>query len=240
MITIRREDVVHKFQLLRLLTEVVDNPVLSQYLYFKGGTCAAMQGALDRFSVDLDFDLRGGSDDAKLRGGFNLVFEKLGLTVESNNDKTLFFVLKYEAPKNLRNTIKLSVYKDTVSSNVYKPVFLPEIDRLVNCQTIETMFANKMVAPIDRFQKHQKIAGRDLYDIHYFFSQGYEFKNEIIEERMKIDVVSYIRMLIGFIEKEITETIITQDLSTLLPNDKFQKIRRILKPEVLMFLRTLV
>lgn len=47
-------------------------------------------------------------------------------------------------------------------------------------------------------------------------------------------------MLIGFIEKEITETIITQDLSTLLPNDKFQKIRRILKPEVLMFLRTLV
>ncbi len=240
MILIKQEDILHKFQLLRLLTEVVDNPILSQNIYFKGGTCAEMQGALDRFSVDLDFDLKKGSNPLKLRKEFEIIFKKLDLTIENNNEKTLFYVLKYKALPNSRNTIKLSVYEDIVSANDYEPIFLPEIDRLVNCQTIETMFANKLVAPIDRFQKYKKIAGRDMYDIHYFFSQGYKFKKEIIEERMKTDVQSYIKILIDFIEKEITETILTQDISTLLPNDKFQKIRKTLKPEVLMFLRSVL
>lgn len=237
MILIKQEDLLHKFQLLKLLTKIVDNPVLSYSIYFKGGTCAAMQGALDRFSVDLDFDLGEGISTSKLRSRFASVFKKLDLTIENNNEKTLFYILKYHAPPNSRNTIKVSVYEEIIKANEYKPVFLPEIDRLVNCQTIETMFANKLVAPVDRYNKHQKIAGRDIYDIHYFFSRGYKFKKEIIEERMKIDVESYIKMLIDFIEKEITETILTQDLSTLLPNDRFQKIRKTLKSEVLIFLK---
>jgi predicted nucleotidyltransferase component of viral defense system len=234
-----QDNLLHKFQLLKLLTEIVDNPVLSRSIYFKGGTCAAMQGLLDRFSVDLDFDLKSGENVVGLRNQLDLIFKHQELTVENNNDKTLFFVLKYKSPENQRNTIKLSVYEEIIKSNDYKPVFLPEIDRLVNCQTVETMFANKLVAPVDRFQKHKKIAGRDIYDIHYFFSRGFKFKKEIIEERMNTDVQSYIKMLIDFVEKEITETILTQDLSTLLPNDKFQKIRKTLKPEVLIFLRSL-
>ncbi|HIP71371.1 MAG TPA: hypothetical protein EYH05_08260, partial [Anaerolineae bacterium] len=47
----------HRIQLTRLLTEILDDPYLAASLYFKGGTCAAMLGYLDRFSVDLDFDL---------------------------------------------------------------------------------------------------------------------------------------------------------------------------------------
>lgn len=232
-----QDNSLHKFQLSRLLSEIVDNPTLSQNVYFKGGTCATMLGYLDRFSVDLDFDLKSGADLTNLIKEFNLIFNKLDLIVENNNVKTLFFELKYKAPENKRNTVKLSVYEDIIKSNDYGPVFVPEIDRLVNCQTIETMFANKLVAPVDRFQKHGNIAGRDIYDIHYFFSQGYKFKKEIIEERMKTDVQSYIKMLIDFVEKEINETVLTEDLSTLLTNEKFQKIRKILKEEVLIFLR---
>ena len=234
-----QNNLIHKFQLLRLLTEIVDNPILSQNIYFKGGTAAAMQGFLDRFSIDLDFDLREGSNRSLLRSEFSQIFKKLDLSLENDNDKTLFFVLKYKSSKNQRNTLKLSVYEEIIKSNDYKPVFLPEIDRFVITQTKETMFANKLVAPIDRFQKHRKIAGRDIYDIHYFFSQGYRFKKEIIEERMKTDVISYIHILIDFIEKEITEVVLTEDLNTLLPNDKFKKIRKTLKGEVLIFLRSL-
>lgn len=230
---------LHKFQLLKTLTEIIDNPVLSQNIYFKGGTCASMLGYLDRFSVDLDFDLKIGSDVDTLRNEFITIFKNLDLELSNNNGKTLFFELKYHSKSNVRNTIKLSVYQEIVRSNIYKAVFLPEIDRLVNCQTIETMFANKLVAPVDRFQKHQKIAGRDIYDIHYFFSQDYKFKKEIIEERMKTDVQSYIKMLIDFVEKEINETTLNEDLNTLLPNDKFQRIRKVLKQEVLIFLRSL-
>ena len=63
MITLRPQDTVHKAHLLRVLTEIVDNQILSSSLYFKGGTCASMIGILDRFSVDLDFDLKAKSDE---------------------------------------------------------------------------------------------------------------------------------------------------------------------------------
>lgn len=235
---LRQEDILHKVQLQKLLIGIVDNPVISQNIYFKGGTCATMAGYLDRFSVDLDFDLKEGSNKYKLRKELEKIIKELDFAIENNNEKTLFFILKYVVPQNMRNTIKLSVYEDIVKSNEYKAVKLQEIDRLVNCQTIETMFANKLVAPIDRFEKHQKIAGRDIYDIHYFFSQGYKFKKEIIEERMKTDVKEYIKNLIDFVKKQVNEKILTEDLSTLLPYKKFNKIRKVLKQETLLFLRS--
>ncbi|MEK6818714.1 MAG: hypothetical protein AABY10_02155, partial [Nanoarchaeota archaeon] len=81
---------------------------------------------------------------------------------------------------------------------------------------------------------------RDIYDVHYFFSQGYKFKQEIIEERTGMKVGEYIKKLIAFIDKEITEKVITEDLNSLLPLDKFNKIRKVLKQETLLFLRSLI
>lgn len=234
-----KDNLLHKFQLLRLLQEIVDNPILAQSIYFKGGTCASLLGYLDRFSVDLDFDMKSGGNPKQIREEFDLVFKKLDLVDENKNGNSLFFDLKYKAPPDKRNTIKVSVYEEIVVANDYKPAFLPEINRLVNCQTIETMFANKLVAPVDRYQKHKQIAGRDIYDIHYFSLQGYKFKKEIIEERMKIDIQRYISMLIDFIEKNVTERILTEDLNALLPVERFQKIRKVLKEETLIFLRSL-
>ena len=238
MISIKKEDILHKFQLLKLLTAIVDDPQISQRLYFKGGTCAAMAGFLDRFSIDLDFDLRKSVNKSKLKTGLEKIFKDQSFTIANKKDQTLFYLLKYKAPPNRRNTLRLSVFEDIIKANDYKPIFLPEINRLVNCQTIETMFANKLVAPIDRFKKHEKIAGRDIYDIHYFFSQGYKFKDEIIKERTGVGAKDYIKILIEFIEDKITQKILTEDLSTLLPYPKFQKIRKTLKDEVLIFLKS--
>src|SRR5258708_5444468 len=240
MILIKKEDILHKFQLLKLLTAIVDNQILSQNLYFKGGTCATMAGFLDRFSVDLDFDLKEGGDKSVIRKELETIFKSTDFIIEKNNSKTLFFVLKYESLKAQRNTLKLSVYEDIIKTNDYKIIHLPEIDRLVNCQTIETIFANKLVAPIDRFEKHEKIAGRDIYDIHYFFKSGYKFKEEVIEERTGLKAKEYIDKLIKFIEEKITETILNEDLNTLLPYEKFTKIRNNLKSETLIFLRNVI
>ena len=70
MIANRPGDVTHKIQLLRLLTAIIDDPVLSSSLFFKGGTCAAMSGFLNRFSVDLDFDLSGETSEKVVRTHF--------------------------------------------------------------------------------------------------------------------------------------------------------------------------
>ena len=240
MILSRQSDTKHKYQIIRLLTAVVDDKYISQYIGFKGGTCAEMSGFLDRFSVDLDFDITKEVDGTNFRSAIDSIAVRLGLKKQSENAELLYYNFKYGAPKNQRNTLKMSFYENLPRSNEYEFRFLPDIGRLIKCQTLETMFANKLVAPIDRFKRHEKIVGRDIYDIYYFFSKDYKFKPEIIEERTGLSVDDYINKLIQFVEDKVTDRIITEDLNTLLPLEKFNKIRKLLKQEVLMFLRSLV
>lgn len=233
MILPRPEDATHRMQLYRLLTAILDDQTLSKAVYFKGGTCAAMLNLLDRFSVDLDFDLKVGADPVKLDQKLSLIFDSLDYRVSQKSPNSLYYVLKYESQNEIRNTLKLSIIDAPFESNVYKPEFLAEIDRYAICQTKETMFANKLVAVTDRYVKHQTIAGRDIYDIHYFFLQRVGYQKELIKERTGKEALNYFRELHKFIEDKVTDKVINEDLSFLLPPKKFQLMRKVLKKEVL-------
>ena len=237
MIVNRQADIIHKVHLLRVLTKIIDNPILSQSLYFKGGTCASMQNILDRFSVDLDFDVKSKSDEKVLRSEFHKIFKKLDYTISQESKVALEFFLKYKNGPNLRNTLKIDALNFQVKSNLYAPIFLPEIGRTINCQTKETIFANKLVAVKDRFNKHKSIACRDIYDIHHFFMIGLNYRSEIIIERTSLSPHKYFEYLIDFINQKVTQQLIDQDLNTLLPLDSFNKIRKILKSETILFLQ---
>lgn len=230
-------DALHKAMLYRLLIAIVDNKELASCLYFKGGTCAAMLGWLDRFSVDLDFDLATDGNKQKVRQLLLEVFSQTGFTVAQSAKTELFFILQYNAQPGQRNNLKVSIIDNPVRANVYEPQYLNEIDRYVMCQSKETMVANKLVAVTDRFKKHHTIAGRDIYDVHHFFIRGYHFNDRVITERTGKTPAVYIKELAGFIEKRVTQKMITEDLSFLLPTDRFQAIRKTLKSEVLLFLK---
>ena len=236
MIEIRPEDAVHKSYLNRLLIEIIDRPVLAHHLAFKGGSCAAMLGYLDRFSVDLDFDVIGNADESILRQEFLQVFMHLDLTVTRELKKGLFFQLRYPSEPGSRNTLKVSASNLQVKANQYKVAYISEIDRMCNCQTIDTMFANKLVAVTERYNLHHSIAGRDIYDIHYFFVHGYSYHAPIIIERTGFEVKVYFKKLSDFIKRHVNQTVINEDLNTLLPPKRFQQVRKILIPETLSFL----
>lgn len=237
MIDLRPEDIFHKSQLLRLLIEIVDQPRLSQSLAFKGGTCAAMLGYLDRFSVDLDFDVLPGADEPALREAFLQVFAVLGLSLKYSFENALIFNLRYPGLEGKRNTIKVSANSQFVAANEYKVQFFPEIDRLINCQTIETMFANKLVAVTDRYDQHQTVAARDIYDVHHFLIRGYAYNRAVIRERTGIEPAKYLAKLIDFIQEHVTAKIIDEDLNSLLPYSQFVRIRKILLPETIALLQ---
>jgi predicted nucleotidyltransferase component of viral defense system len=236
MLEIRPEDTIHKSYLNRLLIEVVDRPALAHNLAFKGGTCALMLGYLDRFSIDLDFDVLKNADEAVLRNEFHQVFEYHGLSVINELAKGLFFHLRYPSEPGKRSTMKISANNIRVTANQYQVRYLAEIDRLFTCQTIETMFANKLVAMMDRYQIHQTVAGRDIYDIHYFFVHGYTYHAPVILERTGVAPKDYLGQLIEFIKEHVTQTAINEDLNTLLPYKRFQQIRKILIPETISML----
>ncbi len=234
----QQKDAVHKAWLFRILKKIAEDSYLVSVLRFKGGTCASMRGLLDRFSVDLDFDLTGEKKEvSKVKKHLEIIFDELGLEIKDKSQKVPQYFLRYPGESLSRNNLKIDTFFPPLKGNRYEAVRLLDINKILYCQTIETMFANKLIALVDRFRKGRGIASRDLYDIHYFFMMGYSYDKKIVEEYFDQSVADFLNELSDLIEKKITQQSINQDLNFLLSPDKFQKIRKNLKPETLMFLR---
>ena len=236
MINSSQQRAYHKAQLYRLLIRLLDDPEIASNIFFKGGTCSTMLGFLDRFSVDLDFDLKKRSNKNKLRKKLYKIFDDLNLKIKDESKNALQFFLLYQAPEGQRNTIKLDILDNSFKTVNYHPQYLKDIDRMAICQTKESIVANKLVAITDRYKKRKTIAGRDVYDIHFFLSHGFGYRKEIIKERTNKSALVYLQELKMFISKKITQTIINQDLNFLLSHKQFNSIRKTLKTETLMLI----
>lgn len=173
----------------------------------------------------------------KVRLELKKVFENLGLEIKDASVKVPQFFLKYPT-KNISNcnTLKIDINFPPPKANVYEPIRLVDIDRVVICQNVSTMFANKLVAVLDRFERNNSIAGRDIYDIHHFFMNGYDYNKAVIAERTGLSLIDFFKKLSDFISEHVTETILNQDLNPLIPYERFNKFRKVLKKETLIFL----
>jgi predicted nucleotidyltransferase component of viral defense system len=241
MLIPQKRDTLHRAWLFRLLSAIADDRTLLQTLRFKGGTCAAMLGLLNRFSVDLDFDLPGGGENIPLvRSHLETIFSTLGLKIKDSSTVVPQYFLQYDSPSNTRNTIALDITFPPPKSNAYTTVKLEDIDRFLPCQSIPTMVANKLVTPLDRFQKHGSIAGRDIYDIHAFLLQDLPVSFDVIQERTALSPKQFCKKLSTFIDQKVTQTILDQDLNTLLPPKEFQRIRPFLQEETVRLVAELV
>lgn len=236
MINQEQKRAYHKAQLYRLLIKILDDSQVASNIFFKGGTCSALLGFLDRFSVDLDFDLKKGANKAEIRKRLHRIFKQTNLEVKDESKKSLQFFLRYQAPPEQRNTIKLDILDNSFKTIDYKAQYLKDLDRMAICQTLESIFANKLVALTDRYKKTRSIAGRDVYDIHYFFTHSLDYKKEIIEERTGKSLINYFQELKDFIKDKVSQTVIDQDLNFLLPFQQFNVIRKTLKTETLALL----
>lgn len=230
-------DAIHRSWMLRLLSAIADDRMLMGCLRFKGGTCAAMRDLLDRFSVDLDFDLLSMKDIPSVRNHLEVIFSNLHLRIKDKSAVVPQYFLHYDSGEGPRRNIALDVTLPPPKANTYEIVHFPDIDRSISCQTIPTMVANKLVTPIDRFSKHGAVAGRDIYDIHHFLFHGLPCEIAVIEERTAMSRRRFFRSLRDFIADHVTQTIIDQDLNPLLLPEQFRRIRKILKEETLMLLR---
>ncbi len=231
-----KKDAIHKAWLYRVLEAIADDDYLPSVLYFKGGTCAAMLGWLDRFSVDLDFDYVGDKQGVPAtRTVLNGIFSKLNMTVKDSSKNGIQYFLKYANEG--RNTLRLDSSFPVLKANTYAPQRLLDIDRILVCQTKETMVAHKLLALIGRFESTGHVAGRDMYDLHTFFLKGYEYNTSVIQEARGVSVKRFLSDLSDFIKREISQTVINEDLNMLLPPAEFAAIRGVLKREVLTLLK---
>ena len=195
-----------------------------------------MLGYLDRFSVDLDFDLLSSNDVEKAQNKLVDVFQKLDLEVKDRSKVAPQFFVRYKNPRGGRNTIKIDCAFPAPKNNKYELKRFKEIQATLKCQTVECMLANKLVALKERYENTGKIAGRDLYDIFMFLSNGVKPEIALAEERRAKNFKEYIEELIDFINKKITQKVIDEDINLLLDPKDFKKVRKSLKADTLILL----
>jgi predicted nucleotidyltransferase component of viral defense system len=185
----------HRKILIQILKDIYTDTSIASYLGFKGGTACLLFHGLDRFSVDLDFDLL----DVKQQ---KLVFEKVEkilLNYGKLKDKrekryNLFFLLEYYGKVLTNPNIKVEINIRNFNS---KYEILNFLGISMQVMTKEDILAHKLVAMYERMNK----ANRDIYDVYFFLNKRWVPNKTIIETRTNMKYKDFIVQAIKQLEK---------------------------------------
>jgi predicted nucleotidyltransferase component of viral defense system len=182
----------HKTILFQILKDVYSDTTVSPLLGFKGGTAALMFYGLDRFSVDLDFDLLDPAKEDAVFERMSRVLKNHGTLKESNKKRfSLFYVLSYE---DRAHNIKVEINRRQFGSRYQIRTYLG-VSMLV--MVPEDMFAHKLMAMHERIGK----TSRDIYDVWFFLQRRFPINKGIVEERSKMTFAELLRTCVGQLEK---------------------------------------
>jgi predicted nucleotidyltransferase component of viral defense system len=181
----------HKTILFQMLKDIYSNPQVAPFMGFKGGTAAVMFYGLDRFSVDLDFDLL---DEMRQE----IVFERIQTIVSAYGNLrasrvkrfSLFCLVSYE---DRGRNIKVEVNRGQFGSSYEIKTYLG-VSMLV--MTKPDMFAHKLMAMSERIGK----TSRDIYDVWFFLKNRFPINEDIVEARSGISFESMLDKCISQLE----------------------------------------
>lgn len=221
---------LHRAVMSEIIRDIYTNRNLGQLLGFKGGTAAMLFYGLDRFSVDLDFNLLQAEKEQFVYDSMHNIISQYGEIIEQENKfNTLFFLISYGKEQ---RKLKIEISKRQ-SNNKYDYLTYFGVD--VQVMRKEFMFAHKLVAVSERRQA----ASRDLYDIDFFLKEVWDIEEAIIIERTGKGIVEYLEFLIGYIDKTFHSGNILQGLGEMLTQSQKDYARVKLKSNVLFRLKVL-
>ncbi len=217
----------HKQIMVKILNDIYQDHDLLRLLGFKGGTMAYLFYDLPRFSVDLDFDLLNNDKEDLVFNKIKIILSKYGeIKQEDNKRYSLFFMLRYELGQ---HNVKIDINKRTFGSQYDIKNYLG-IDIL--CMKIEDMVANKFVAMYERLGE----ANRDLFDMHYFLSQYFNYNLDIIKSRTGLSIEEFINKSIESIES-LSDTYILDGLGELVDDKQKYFIKNKLRKDLILLLK---
>ena len=201
----------HKTILFQILKDIYSDTSIAPFLGFKGGTAALMFYDLDRFSVDLDFDLL---DEIRAEYVFKQVLEiiqRYGTIKEKSQKRyTLFILLSYE--ENARH-IKVEINRRQYESRYEIKTYLGVSMQVM---VVEDMFAHKLMAMYERINE----TSRDIYDVWFFLKSRTPINESIVERRAQMPFDQLVKKCISQLEKLNNHQILTGLGELLSPNQK--------------------
>ncbi|MEE9913513.1 MAG: nucleotidyl transferase AbiEii/AbiGii toxin family protein [Deltaproteobacteria bacterium] len=218
---------MHKKILFQILKDIYSDTSIAPLLGFKGGTAAFMFYGLNRFSVDLDFDL---FDESKKKEVFDKIVRIAGNygTVRDAHVKkfNLLLVLSYdEKATNLKIEINRRAFGSRYEIQTYLGVSMQVMAR-------EDMYAHKLMAMYERIGK----TNRDIYDVWFFASNRWPINKEILEQRAGISYGQLLQKCIARLEKMSDRTILS-GLGDLLTDERKKWAKTKLRTDTIILLK---
>lgn len=178
--------------MLQILKDIYSDTTISPFLGFKGGTAAYVFYGLERFSVDLDFDLLAEDKTDDVFAKVELIVKGYGKIKEAHRKRfNLFFLLSYDEKS---QNIKVEINRRSFGSCYEVKTYLG-ISMLVMVQA--DMFAHKLMAMYERFGK----TNRDIYDVWFFLKNNWPINKNIVAHRAKMPFQDLVQKCIIVLEK---------------------------------------
>ena len=152
----------HKNVLIKILKDIYTDATISPILGFKGGTAATFFYGLDRFSVDLDFDLLDSDKEDYVFDRVKAIIENYGKLKEARKKRfNLFYILSYDDKDINAQNVKVEINRREFGSKYAVESFLG-----ISMQVMikEDMVAHKLCAMYERIGK----TNRDIDDVLWF------------------------------------------------------------------------
>lgn len=220
----------HNNILTKILKDIFSDPSVAPFLGFKGGTAATMFYGLDRFSVDLDFDLIDPEKEDYIFERVKAILERYGKLKEVWKKRfNLFYILSYDNKDINAQNVKVEINRRGFGSRYDVKSFLG-----ISMQVMvkEDMAAHKLCAMYERITK----TNRDVFDVQFFLAHDWPINKKIVEERTGMKYKEFLKKCIEIIEK-IGDWDILAGVGELLNEKQKDWVRTRLKSEVLFSLR---
>ncbi|PIP26810.1 MAG: hypothetical protein COX31_00280 [Candidatus Moranbacteria bacterium CG23_combo_of_CG06-09_8_20_14_all_40_16] len=217
----------HKIIIIQILKDIYQNPLISPWLGFKGGTAAYLFYGLPRYSVDLDFDLLDIGKKENVFVEVKKIVEKYGkIKDEMIKENTILLEISYGDQE---HNIKIEISTRQLKNNFE---ILNYLGIPMQVMAKEDIFANKLLALTSR----RKTATRDIFDVYFFLSKHWDFNRQAVIDRSGKNIKDYLAECIKFAEGVNNQNIL-MGLGELVDEKQKDWIKKNLKNEVLFYLK---
>lgn len=217
----------HKNILLQLLKDIYTDITIGPILGFKGGTAAYVFYELNRFSVDLDFDLLDETKIEIVYQKLNAIIQGYGQIKQSRKKRyTIFFLLSYaEQAPNIKIEVNLRNFGAKYEIKTYLGIAM-------KVMVSEDMFANKMVAMLERKGE----TNRDIFDVWFFLKHNWDINKTIVKKRTDMELKDFLKQCIKLLEQKSNRNILS-GIGELLDDQLKTWVKKNLKDDTIFLLK---
>jgi predicted nucleotidyltransferase component of viral defense system len=221
---------VHKKILVRILKNIFAKQDTGPFLGFKGGTAAFLFYGLDRFSVDLDFDLLDEDRKNQIYNSVSGILQDYGRLKDKEEKKhNLFYLLSYNekiaGAQNVKVEINLRNFGSRYEIKSY--IGIP-----MKVMVKEDMAAHKLCAMSERLGK----TNRDIFDVYFFLKNNWPVNKGIVEKRTGLMYKEFLQRSISSLEKATSRNILS-GMGELLDNKQKAWVKKNLINETIFLLK---